>query len=66
MKKFIKHSIATGITASMAMFAGGAIAHSGSTGPGTPTCIESNIMMADAENAPFSNDPGAGRVLEIS
>ncbi len=23
-------------------------------------------MMADAENAPFSNDPGLGRVLEMN
>jgi len=48
------------------MFASGAIAHSGSSVAGGPVCIESNIMMADAMNAPFANNPGAGRVLEMN
>ena len=50
---------ATALAASMAMFAGGAFAHSGGTLAGEPICIESNIMMADAENAPFSNNAGS-------
>ncbi len=57
----------TMLAASMAMLAGGAIAHDpNSLGPGTPTCIESNLMAADAENAPFSNQPGPGRVVEMN
>ena len=57
---------ATALAASMAMFTGGAFAHSGSSVAGGPTCLESNIMMADAQNAPFSNNPGFGRVLEMN
>ena len=55
------------LAAGMAMLAGGAIAHDpNSLGPGTPTCIESNLMAADAENGPFSNQPGPGRVVEMN
>lgn len=57
---------ATALAAGMAMFASGAMAHGGSSVAGGPVCIESNIMMADAMNAPFSNNPGAGRVLEMN
>jgi hypothetical protein len=49
------------------MLAGGAVAHDpNSLGPGTPACIESNLMAADAENGPFSNQPGPGRVIEMN
>ena len=57
---------ATALAAGMAMFCGNAIAHSGSSVAGGPVCIESNIMMADAQNEPFSNNPGLGRVLEMN
>ncbi|MDH3751029.1 MAG: hypothetical protein OEU40_10580, partial [Gammaproteobacteria bacterium] len=66
MKKFTRFSIAASLAIGLSMFAGTAFAHSGGTGAGQPTCIESNIMMADAENAPFSNQPGLGRVLEMN
>lgn len=50
---------ATALAAGLTMLAGGAFAHDpNSLGPGTPACIESNLMAADAENAPFSNQPG--------
>ena len=55
------------LAAGMTMLAGGAIAHDPfSAGPGTPACIESNLMAADAENGPFSNQPGPGRVIEMN
>jgi len=58
---------ATVLAAGMAMFVGSAIAHDpGSAGPGTPTCIESNLMVADAQNTPFASAFGAGRVVEIN
>jgi hypothetical protein len=57
---------ATALAASMGLFASGVMAHGGSSVAGGPVCIESNIMMADAMNAPFSNNPGAGRVLEMN
>jgi len=58
---------ATALAASMAMFVGSAIAHDpGSAGPGTVTCLESNIMVADAMNAPFASAAGPGRVLEMN
>jgi hypothetical protein len=51
----------------MAMFVGSALAHDpGSAGPGTPTCIESNLMVADAQFTPFASANGAGRVVEIN
>jgi hypothetical protein len=51
----------------MTMLVGGATAHDpNSLGPGTPACIESNLMAADAENGPFSNQPGPGRVIEMN
>ena len=62
-----KTLIQTALAAGMTMLAGGAIAHDpNSLGPGTPTCIESNLMAADAENGPFSNQPGPGRVIEMN
>ena len=48
-------SLAYGL--SLAMFAGGALAHDPASAPGTPVCTESNLMAADAQNAPFSNAP---------
>ena len=58
---------ATALAAGMVMFAGGAIAHDpGSAGPGTPTCIESNLMVADAQFTPFASANGPGRVVEIN
>jgi len=33
---------------------------------GLPVCLEGNFMVADAMNAPFSNIPGPGRVLEMN
>jgi hypothetical protein len=57
--------IATALATGMTMLAGGAIAHDGgSNDAGTPVCIEANYMVADAMNAPFSNVPGPGRVIE--
>ena len=68
----------TTLAAAMSMLAGNAIAHSGNSAAGTPVCLESNIMMADAQNAPFANsgppDPnnpgkylsGPGRLLEMN
>lgn len=52
-----------------------AIAHSGNSEAGTPVCLESNIMMADSQNAPFANSgpivdgiprSGPGRLLEMN
>ncbi len=57
-------SLAYGL--SLAMVAGGALAHDPASAPGTPVCTESNLMAADAQNAPFSNVPGPGRVLEMN
>ena len=58
---------ATALAAGMVMFAGGANAHDpGSAGPGTPTCIESNLMVADAQFTPFASANGPGRVVEIN
>jgi hypothetical protein len=57
---------ATALAASMTMFVGSAIAHNPASEPGTPVCTESNLMAADAENGPFSNQPGPGRVLEMN
>jgi hypothetical protein len=64
MKKFNPGAVA--LTAGMAMLAGSATAHDPSSLAGTPVCTESNLMAADAQNAPFSNNPGPGRVLEMN
>lgn len=68
----------TALAAGMSMLAANATAHSGDSAAGTPVCLESNIMMADAQNAPFANsgpeDPnnpgkylsGPGRLLEMN
>lgn len=63
---------ATALAAGMVMFAGGAVAHEPGALAGTPVCTESNLMAADAQNAPFSNTAvnaaagSAGRVLEMN
>jgi hypothetical protein len=66
MKKFSKRSIVVGLAVGMSMITGSAIAHDPASLPGTPVCIESNLMAADAMNAPFSNVPGPGRVVEMN
>ncbi|MEN8106834.1 MAG: hypothetical protein ABFS22_02380 [Pseudomonadota bacterium] len=57
---------ATALAAGMITLAGGAVAHDPSSEAGTPVCLESNLMAADAQNAPFSNAPGFGRVIEMN
>jgi len=69
---------ATALAVSVVTFTGNVMAHSGNSSAGTPVCLESNIMMADAQNAPFANsgppdpaNPGAflsgpGRLLEMN
>lgn len=59
------HSL-TALAIGLAMFAGVVQAHDDDSRAGTPVCLESNIMMADAMNAPFSNIPGPGRLLEMN
>jgi hypothetical protein len=54
------------LAAGLTILAGGAFAHDPASAPGTPVCIESNLMVADAENGPFSNQPGLGRVVEMN
>ncbi|MEA2094093.1 MAG: hypothetical protein U9P11_05980 [Pseudomonadota bacterium] len=57
---------ATALAAGMITLAGGAVAHDPASSPGTPVCLESNLMAADAQNEPFSNAPGPGRVIEMN
>lgn len=57
---------ATALATGIALLAASAMAHDDDSLPGTPVCLESNIMMADAMNAPFSNIPGPGRLLEMN
>lgn len=55
------------LAAGLATFSIGAMAHDpGSAGPGTPTCLESNLMVADAQFQPFASANGMGRVLEMN
>jgi len=61
-----KRCTSAGIAAGLSMFAGSVAAHAPASEPGTPVCTESNLMAADAMNAPFSNIPGPGRVLEMN
>jgi len=61
-----KRCISAGLAAGLGMLAGSAPAHDPASLPGTPVCLESNIMAADAMNAPFSNIPGPGRVIEMN
>ena len=58
---------ATALAVGAAIFASGTIAHDiDSNDAGTPVCLEANFMLADAMNAPFSNQPGPGRVMEMN
>ena len=66
MKIITKRCISASLAAGLSMLVGNAIAHDPASAPGTPVCIESNLMAADAMNAPFSNIPGPGRVLEMN
>ena len=72
MHRFRKHLLAAGIAAGTVMLSGGAGAHEPGALAGTPVCTESNLMAADAQNAPFSNTAvnpaagSAGRVLEMN
>lgn len=66
MKRFDKHLISAGIALGLPFGIGTAVAHDPDSLPGTPVCLESNIMAADAMNAPFSNIPGPGRVVEMN
>jgi len=63
MKKTI---LMTALAAGTSLTAMNTLAHDADSLPGTPVCLESNIMMADAMNAPFSNIPGPGRLLEMN
>lgn len=63
---FNKHTIASGIAVSLTLCVGSSFAHDAGSLAGTPVCLESNIMAADAMNVPFSNIPGAGRVIEMN
>lgn len=54
------------LAAGLTLFAGSAIAHDPGSLAGMPICLESNIMVADAMNGPFSNIPGPGRVVEMN
>ena len=66
-KNTMRYNNTVCLAAGLILFAGSAVAHDpGSAGAGTPVCIESNIMMADAQNPPFSNIPGFGRVVEMN
>jgi hypothetical protein len=66
MKTNITRCVVTGVAALLMLNVGSALAHDPASAPGTPVCIESNLMAADAMNAPFSNVPGPGRVLEMN
>jgi hypothetical protein len=66
MNKCLKKYHSIGLTTGLVLFATAAVAHDAGSLAGTPVCIESNIMLADAMNAPFSNIPGPGRVLEMN
>ncbi len=57
---------ATALAAGISMLAGGAVADPADSPVGTPVCLESNFMVADSQNAPFSNIPGPGRLLEMN
>jgi hypothetical protein len=65
--KNIHASIKIALAISLSAFCVEAIAHDpGSAGPGTPTCLESNLMIADAQFTPFASANGPGRVLEMN
>lgn len=64
--KTVHNRIVSGLVFGLTFFAHNAMAHDAGSLAGTPVCLESNLMIADAMNAPFSNAPGAGRVLEMN
>jgi hypothetical protein len=66
MKIISKRCTSVSLAAGLSMLAGSVIAHDPASEPGIPVCTESNLMAADAMNAPFSNIPGPGRVLEMN
>lgn len=66
MYKCTKPCYTACLFAGLTLSVGSALAHDPGTLPGTPVCLESNIMAADAMNAPFSNIPGPGRVIEMN
>ena len=55
-----------GLVTILCLCGGSALAHDAGSLAGTPVCLESNLMAADAMNAPFSNIPGPGRVIEMN
>jgi hypothetical protein len=66
MKTSNRRCITGGLSIGLTVLAGSVIAHDPASEPGTPVCLESNLMSADAQNAPFSNAPGPGRVIEMN
>lgn len=64
--KTVHNRIVSGLVFGLTFFTHNAMAHDAGSLAGTPVCLESNLMIADAMNAPFSNAPGAGRVLEMN
>ena len=64
--KFVTRIMTTSLALGLTLFLGTALAHDAGSLAGTPVCLESNIMAADAMNSPFSNIPGPGRVLEMN
>lgn len=64
MEKFIKTKYLIGL--SIYLSATCAIAHDSGSEAGTQVCLESNYMMADAQNTPFASAGGPGRVIEMN
>ena len=64
--KIARNSVSYGLVLGLVFLASNALAHDSGSLAGTPVCLESNLMIADAMNSPFSNAPGAGRVLEMN
>jgi hypothetical protein len=64
--KIVYNSVAAGLVWGLVTLANNALAHDAGSLAGTPVCLESNLMIADAMNGPFSNIPGVGRVLEMN
>ncbi len=57
--------IAVGAATGLGQLTGSAEAHESGESFG-PVCLEGNIMVADAMNAPFSESTGGGQVLEVN
>ena len=62
--KWVKQKLVTAIGCAVLSTVAGA--HDAGSRAGLPVCTEANLMAADAQNAPFSNAPGPGRVLEMN